>query len=254
MADNSAADAFVLDTAGMRAVTVLRDLDYHGGDPTLKMTVYRPVGVGPWPVVMFLDSEEANPAALEGRARLVASVGIVGVVFTPRSWDRLRHVPRKVADVEAAFRFVRAKAHSWGGDPDRLAVWTASSGVPVGVCIGAREDVACIVAAYGAMDVRPYGDDPRLADVSPMALLEDQAAAALLPPLLIVRCGQDDEKLNESIDAFCNAAWEQELPVELVAFEDGHHGFEVVDHEHADEARQVLRQVVEFLEEHLGVG
>jgi dienelactone hydrolase len=247
------AETFVLQTAGMRAVTVLRDLDYHGGDPTLKMEVYRPVGVGPWPMVLFMDSEEANPAALEGRARLVASVGLVGVVFTPRSWDRLRHVARKVADVEAAFRFVRARAHSWGGDADRLAVWASSSGVPVGVSVGAREDVACAVAAYGAMDVRPYGDDPRLAEVSPMAMVES-GEGALLPPMLLVRCGQDDEKLNESIDAFCNAAWEQDLPVELLAFEDGHHGFEVVDHAAADEARQVLRQIVEFLQEHLGVG
>ena len=248
---------FVIDTPAMRAVTVLRDIDYHGGDPSLRMDVYRPVGVGPWPVVFFVHGEGApelvpqikSTPLYAGWGRLVASVGMVGVVFTPRSWDRLRHVARKVADVDAALRFVRSKGHAWGADPSRLAVWTASAGVPIGVSIAAREDAACAVAYYGVMDVRPYGDDPRLADVSPMALVESGQS---LPPLLVVRCGQDAAELNESIDAFTNAAWDRDLPVELLAYEDGHHAFEVVDH--AAESRDVIRQTVEFLQEHLGIG
>ncbi|MDQ1444248.1 MAG: hypothetical protein QOI20_712, partial [Acidimicrobiaceae bacterium] len=128
-------------------------------------------------------------------------------------------------------------------------VWAGSAGVPVGVSNAAREGASCCVAYYGPMDLRPYGDDPRLADVSPMALLEDGVA---LPPLLVVRCGQDAEELNQSIDDFTNAAWDRDLPVELIAYEDGHHAFEVVDH--VDESRQVVAQTVEFLQEHLGLG
>jgi acetyl esterase/lipase len=249
---------FVLDTAGMRAVTVQRDIDYHGGDPGLRMDVYRPVGTGPWPVVLFVHGEGSDPEAVprikstplySGWGRLVASLGMVGVTFTPRSWERLRHVARKVADVEAAVRFVRSRGHTWGADTSRLAVWSGSGGVPVGVSVAAREGAACAVAYYGVMDLRPYGDDPRLADASPMALVESDAS---IPPLLIVRCGQDAPELNESIDAFTNAAWERDLPVELLAYEEGHHAFEVVDH--AAESRDVIRQTVEFLQEHLGVG
>lgn len=248
---------FAVNTAAMRAVTVQRDVDYHGGDPSLTMDVYRPVGVGPWPVVLFVHGEgEDAPGPIKdtpmyvGWGRLVASMGMVGVVFTPRSWDRLRHVARKVADVEAALRFVRAKGKAWGADPSRVAVWTASAGVPVGLSVAAREGAACCVAYYGPMDLRPYGDDPRLADVSPMALLEGSSVE--LPPLLVVRCGQDAEELNQSIDDFMNAAWDRDLPVELLAFEEGHHAFEVIDH--VDETRQVIGQTVEFLQEHLGVG
>ena len=232
----------------MRSVSVTRGVDYHGGDPSLRMEVYRPVGVGPWPVVVFLDGEQPEPAVVDGRGRLVASMGIVGVTFTPRSWDRLRHVARKIADVDAAFRFVRAKGASWGADTSRLGVWAASSGVPLGLTVAAREQASCCVAYYGPMDLRPYGDDPRLADVSPTALVEQGAG---LPPTLVVRCGQDDEELNRSIDDFTNAAWDRELPVELLAYEDGHHAFEVADD--TDESRQVLAQTVEFLKEHLGV-
>jgi dienelactone hydrolase len=241
--------AFVLDTADMRAVNVQRDIDYHGGDPGLRMEVYRPVGVGPWPLVLCVDGEEQDPAAVEGRARLAAASGMVGVVFAARSWDRLRHVERKVADVDAALRFVRARGRSWGAEPGRWAVWAAAGGVPLGVSLAMREGAACAVAYYGVMDLRPYGDDPRLSAASPMALVE---AGEAVPPLLVVRCGQDAEELNESIDSFTNAAWDRELPVELLAYEEGHHGFEVVDD--AAESRDVLQQTIEFLREHLGGG
>lgn len=241
---------FVIDTAGMRSVNVLRDVDYHGGDQSLRMEVYRPVGVGPWPVVVFIDGEEPDPALVEGRGRLVASVGMVGVTFAARSWDRLRHVARKVADAEAAMRFVKARGHTWGVDVSRLAVWAGAAGVPIGVSMAAREGAACAVAYYGPMDLRPWGDDPLLAAVSPMALVEGDDAG--LPPLLVVRCGQDAAELNESIDAFTNAAWDKDLPVELLAYEEGHHDFEVVDD--AAESRDVLAQTVEFLQEHLSLG
>lgn len=249
------ADRFVIDTAAMRDVNVLRALDYHGGDSSLTMEVYRPVGVGPWPVVVILGGEAESPAAAEGRCRLVASVGMVGVTFVPRSWDKLRHVARKITDVEAAFRYVKARGPSWGADPGRMAVWGASSGVPLAVTIGAREGAACIVAYYGPMDLRAWGDDPRLVDVSPMALVDDGVdsdESVDLPPLLVVRCGQDAAELNESIDAFTNAAWDRDLRVDLLAYEEGHHGFEVVDD--AAESRDVLSQTVEFLQEHFGVG
>lgn len=248
---------FVLDTAAMRDVTVTRGIDYHGGDPDLRMDVYRPTGTGPWPVVLFVHGEGGDPELYPrikdtplyvGWGRLVASLGMVGVTFTPRSWDRLRHVARKVADVEAALRFVRSKGRSWGADPSRLAVWAGSAGVPVGVSVAVRERVTCSVAYYGPMDVRPYGDDPRLADVSPMALIENDVD---VPPLLVVRCGKDAEELNQSIDDFTNAAWDRELPVELLAYEDGHHAFEVVDHN--DDSRDVIGKTVEFLKEHLGI-
>jgi acetyl esterase/lipase len=248
---------FAVDTAAMRAVSVVRDVDYHGGDPSLRMDVYRPIGTGPWPVVVFVHGEGdadlvpriKDTPLYKGWGRLVASLGMVGVVFTPRSWERLRHVARKVADVEAALRFVRAKGHAWGADTSRLAVWSGSAGVPIGLSLAMQEGAACAVAYYGPMDLRPYGDDPRLAETSPMALLE---LGEDLPPLLVVRAGQDAEELNASIDDFMNAAWDRDLPAELLAYEEGHHAFEVMDH--TDETRQVIAQTIEFLQEHLEGG
>src|SRR5438067_1572239 len=122
---------------GAAAVTSVRDIDYGCGDPTLRMDVYRPVGSGPWPAVLFVhgdgDADELRRAkdwgVFVGWGRAAAASGLLGVTFSHRSWDRLRHVPRKLADVEAAVRFLRRKGPSLGARPDRLGMMCVSAGV-----------------------------------------------------------------------------------------------------------------------------
>jgi dienelactone hydrolase len=238
----------------MDAVTVTRDIDYGSGDSGLRMDVYRPVGVGPWPVVLFVHGEAEPEALREAKdwgqytswGRLAATEGMLGVTFTHRSWEGLAAVPRKLADVEAAIRYVRAHGRSWGGDPSRLAVWSCSAGVPVGLSSAMRWAATCAVAYYGPMDVRPYGRDPVLAEVSPAALLEDGVP---LPPLFVGRAALDDEELNTSVDDFVNEAWDRSLEVALADHPDGHHGFDVVDDD--ARSREIIGETLAFLARHL---
>ena len=239
---------------GVDAVTVMADLDYGSGDPSLRMDVYRPVGMGPWPAVLFIHGD-GDPEWLRGAkdwgsytgwGRAVAACGMLGVTFSHRSWEGLQHIQRKVTDVEAAIRFVQSKGRSLGAEPGRYAIWSASAGVPVGLSTAIRTGVDCAVAYYGPMDIRAWSDDPRAAEVSPMALLEQGCD---VPPLLVARAGLDNEQLNESIDAFVNAAWEKDLPVELFDHSEGHHGFDVVDDD--ERSREIIAETLAFLSRHL---
>jgi dienelactone hydrolase len=253
MIDN--AQPIVLRVPGMDSVNVQRNLDYGSGDQALRMDVYRPMGVGPWPVVVFVhgegEPEQLRQAKDWGQftswGRLAAAHGMVAVTFSHRSWEGLTAVSRKLADVEAAIRFVRAHGRSWGADPSRLAVWSCSAGVPVGLSTAMRWAATCAVAYYGPMDVRPYGREPVLSEVSPLALLEEGIP---LPPLFVGRAALDDEQLNASIDSFVNLAWEQGLDVELMDHGEGHHGFDLVD----DDARtqEIIEATLDFLGRHLG--
>jgi dienelactone hydrolase len=72
-----------------------------------------------------------------------------------------------------------------------------------------------------------------------------------LPPLLVVRAGQDDPELNAGIDRFVAAATDRGLPMELVVVPDGHHAFDVLDDD--DASRAAIRRVLGFLSEHLAV-
>ena len=253
--DDLSTAAVVYRRRGTEAVSVVRDIDYGSGDPGLRMDVYRPLGQGPWPLVLFVHGD-GDPETLRGAkdwaqytgwGRLVASCGMVGFTFSHRSWDRLTHIQRKVSDVEAAIRFARTKGRSWGADPTRWGLWSGSAGVPVGLSAAMKLRATCAVAYYGPMDVRRWRDDPLAADVSPMALLERGTA---VPPLLVVRAGKDHEELNESIDQFLNLAWEKDEPVELIDHPDGHHGFDVVDDD--ERSREIVASTLAFLSRHLG--
>jgi hypothetical protein len=55
----------------------------------------------------------------------------------------------------------------------------------------------------------------------PAVLLVHGEADPALPPLLVVRAGQDDPALNRTIDEFVSAAKQRDLAVELVHQPDG---------------------------------
>ena len=107
-----------------------------------------------------------------------------------------------------------------------------SAGVPLtaAVLAGAGGRVRCAALCYG-----------------PVSDLEPDPA---LPPLLVVRAGQDDPKLNRTIDEFVAAAQARGLAVELVHQPDGQHAFDVRDD--TDASRQAIRRVLAFLGGHLG--
>jgi dienelactone hydrolase len=105
-----------------------------------------------------------------------------------------------------------------------------SAGVPLTAAVlAAGGRVRCAALCYG-----------------PLSDLEPDPA---LPPLLVVRAGQDDSKLNQTIDGFVAAAEQRDVAVELVHQPDGHHAFDVADD--SDASREAIERVLAFLRGHL---
>jgi acetyl esterase/lipase len=70
-----------------------------------------------------------------------------------------------------------------------------------------------------------------------------------MPPMLIVRAGQDKADLNQGLEEFAAEAVARNQPVQLVNYPEGHHGFDVVDDNEA--TRGIMRQAFTFLREQL---
>ena len=224
-------------------VQVRPDLVYtHAGGRELAMDVYLPTGRvpgTPLPAVLLVHGE-ADPELLHGVrswgqytgwGRLLAGQGIAGVAFEHRAILDAGF-EAVVAEVGDALAAVHEHAGDLGIDPERIGVAAFSAGVPLtaAVLAGATGRVRCAALCYG-----------------PLSDLEPDPA---LPPLLVVRAGQDDPGLNRTIDDFVSSAGQRGLAVELVHQPDGHHAFDVADD--SDASREVIRRVLAFLRGHLG--
>jgi acetyl esterase/lipase len=219
------------------------DLVYgHANGRELAMDVYLPTGRAPGtplPAVLLVHGE-ADPDLLRGVrgwgqyagwGRLLVGQGIAGVAFEHRAILDAGF-GAVVAEVSDALAAVHERAGDLGIDPERIGVAAFSAGVPLtaAVLAGATGRVRCAALCYG-----------------PLSDLEPDPA---LPPLLVVRAGQDDPGLNRTIDDFMSAAQGRQLAVELVHQPEGHHAFDVADD--SDASREAIRRVLAFLRGHLG--
>jgi acetyl esterase/lipase len=225
-----------------RRVEVQTGLAYtEAGGRELAMDVYRPAGRAPGsrlPAVLLVHGE-APPEVLagvrgwgqyRGWGRLLAGEGLAGVAVEHRAVAEAGF-EGVVAELGAAVAAVRDRAGQLGLDPDRLALAGFSAGVPLTVAAlaGPAAGVRCAALCYGPPgDVEPWPG---------------------LPPLLLVRAGQDDPGINASIDTFVATAQTAGLPVELVEHPDGHHAFDLLDD--TDASRDAIARVVGFLREQL---
>jgi acetyl esterase/lipase len=213
----------------------------EAGGRELAMDLYLPAHRAPGsrsPAVLLVHGE-ADPALLRsvrgwgqytGWGRLLAAEGLAGVAFEHRAVAEAGF-EAVVAEVGAALAAVRERAGELGLDPDRLAVAGFSAGVPLAAAAlpGAGAALRCAALCYGPLDNLEPGPG--------------------LPPLLVVRAGQDRPKLNRSIDRFLTAAAAGGAPVELVDLPGAHHAFDIVDD--TDASRDAIARVLGFLRRHL---
>ena len=207
------------------------------GGRELAMDLYLPAGrdQGSRLPAVLLVHGEAPPEVLRGVrgwgqysgwGRLLAGQGLAGVAVEHRAVAEAGF-EGVVAELGAALAAVRDRAGELGIDPGRLAFAGFSAGVPLTVAAlaGPAAGVRCAALCYGPPgDVEPWPG---------------------LPPLLVVRAGQDLPYRNASIDAFVAAADAAGLPVELVEHPDGQHAFDLLDD--TDASRDAIRRVLEFL-------
>lgn len=96
----------------------------------LMARVYRPVGRGPFPMVLDLHGGAWNGKdrhAEEPMDRSLASSGLL-VVAVDMTLGKEAPYPAAVQDANYAVRWLKWKAPSWNGDPSRIGVYGSSSG------------------------------------------------------------------------------------------------------------------------------
>lgn len=104
-----------------------------GPDPRQRLDLYAPVADrrGPWPVIMFIHGGAWQSGARQSYAwvgRALAARGFLVAVVGYRLVPQVRY-PAFLEDNAAAWRWLRANAARWGGDPQRMVLAGHSAGV-----------------------------------------------------------------------------------------------------------------------------
>jgi dienelactone hydrolase len=257
--DRLARAPLVLSAPAGESVEVRRDVIYRsvGGRP-LRMDLYLPGrGGGLRPGVIFASggSDPRDWASFRAYGRLAATRGLVGIVYEKR-YERSQ-VLEGAEDTAALLEFLHDRGGSLGVDAARLVVWGFSAG---GRLLAAAMDsrypgVRAVIGFYGVLDLSadlPFYPDSLRARVralaSPVHVLLDRPDA--VPPALIVRAGRDDATLNAGIDRFVHFAEEAKRPVELIAYPEGRHAFDVLDDR--VESRRIIERAFQFAQEQVG--
>ena len=244
------------------AISINQAIEYKRADGTpLRMDVYRPRRAGSelLPAVIFVHGGPI-PQDLPVEARLIAqytslgalssSRGIAAVTFSHRlvSGDA---VDMAALDVRDAVAFVVAQAAMLGIDANRLCIWAVSAGgtVIASTLLEFRQRLRCLVLYYTLVDPAVFHE---LVSPNTRAQLVAPSLASLLgadgfafPPTLIVRAGRDKAAINEGLDRLAHAAILRGADVELHAYAEGRHGFDVFDD--TLRSRELVARTLDFL-------
>jgi dienelactone hydrolase len=251
----------VYQVPGMSDAAVQRDIVYKRVEETeLKLDVYAPPDApqgAQLPGVLFIHGgpvrQDMQPlpkdwGAFVSYGQLMAASGLVGVTFNHR-FHSATHLEQANDDVRAALDFCREHATELGLDPDRLCLWVFSGGGPF-ISFVLREQpefVRCIVIYYALLRPGKGAAKALRERFTPTAGLD--ARPTFETPILIARAGLDRRNINESIDAFIQAALAANVPLDVVNHVQGRHAFDILDDN--ARSRQIIAHTVAFIKAHV---
>lgn len=136
--------------------TLQRNIAYGGGERQV-LDIYVPDGLtAPGPVLLFFHGgswQFGDKSQYRALGQAFASKGIVTAVanytlFPPHGF------PRFLEDGAQAFKYVHARAHDFGGDPERIFLCGHSAGAYIAAMLGTNGDY---LRAVGADPSAPRG-------------------------------------------------------------------------------------------------
>jgi len=102
--------------------------------------VYKPIGTGPFPVVLDLHGggwNRRDRTAEEPMDRAIAASGVLVVAIDQTRAPEAPY-PADVQDANYGVRWLKWRAESWNGDASRLGIFASSSGGHVAELLGLR--------------------------------------------------------------------------------------------------------------------
>lgn len=245
---------------GMENVIVQKDIPYvNFSDSTLNLDIYYPPNFNfkkKIPAVIFVYgyTEEAQRRLFGDQFRnwswfiswckLIAASGMAAIVY---------ETVEPVNDLALLAKFVRSNQDKLLIDINYIGAFTCSAHTPTAISYildSSNSIFNCAVIYYGFFLTQNF---EFLSQVDTLSKIRGFKAPRLADPknwrkdvpILIFRAGLDNVPyINESIMNFYKTAIDQNLPVTLVNYPNGHHGFDGIDDN--DTTRLIIKSTLEF--------
>jgi acetyl esterase/lipase len=259
--DNMLEKRVIYELPGMKEVTKQSIIYASDHDIHLTMDIYYPPNLSPHsqlPAVIFVPGypnsvilerfgiKLKNAGQYVSWGQLAAKSGMIAIIYETTQ-------PEK--EIYSVLTYIRKNATTLQIDGDRLGVWACSGNVPtaLSVLIDPSTNMKCAVLYYGAMfDWNASHEMAKKADRSGFVYPCKAKSVDDLPqeiPLFVVRTGEDNLQLNQSIEHFVCKATKRNLPLTFVNYADGQHAFDVENS--TRRSQEIIKQTLEFLHEHL---
>ena len=250
----------VSDMRGMFDVTVRRDVPYcQSGGEQLCLDAYLPEveSATLCPVVLLVHGEAPfeslkDAGQYTSLARMLASYGIAAVVCNRRRLLAGSTVDEVIESLIAARDFIDGHAQSLRIDHRRIGIWSFSAGMPFGFHNALQyrpEQVACVVGYYGLGDFETL-----MQFISPKE--HRPVAPTILPPeairsaIMIVRAGNDNPLLNQSLERFVMSLIARNANLEFHNHPSGVHAFDLLNDDAT--SHELIARTIDFLKTQLG--
>ena len=249
---------------GMEQVTIRKGIvfDNTAGAP-LALDAYIPRRLRArerFPVIVFISGAERvrHWRWFITWGQLAAAHRIAGIVPDKRYPEGLDGIRTGFEDTEKLLAYLRTNGDRLGIDPQRICLWTFSAGgrlTSVGLNPGAQT-VRCLVSFYGVLDLSQefagISDererDSLLRRYSPLHALESTVnSGGKVLPLLIARAGKDVPFINSGIDKFAAIALRSNVPLTVMNYPEGDHGFDGLND--TPQSRAIIKASLQFVAE-----
>ncbi len=124
------------------------NIAYGNISASQKLDIYLPdKGTGPFPVIVsihggaFMGCDKADEQLLPMLEGLPRGYAVVSVNYR-LSWEAI--FPALVHDVKAAVRWIRANAHQYSFDPDKIVAWGGSAGGYLSLMLGVSSGISAL--------------------------------------------------------------------------------------------------------------
>lgn len=243
-------------------MNVTKNIIYKSSDTYGVMDLYEPKNnkkEDKRPVVLLIHGEAKGITNMKDAGqylswgRLIATTGIKAITFNHRVLSDGYMIKEVIEDITDLVQYVILHANELGIDEEKIVLWSFSGGVPFGMYVGMSNlfnGIKGLVSYYG------IGDFKFINEVLNMSMSKGaidrysiikivNSHSKDIPPVLIVRAGLDDRRLNQLMEEIIMQMFSNNLSVDIINHEQGHHAFDLFDNN--DRSHEIIEKSLDYV-------